>query len=113
MKAKDDAAFIPDIGALINDERLKPFVEVLRPYIPAIQREGVMFYNDVLKYCITGEWDQLTAEAWKVMTEDERDAASTQLLQEARDAVDRNFEREKMAREIIFKLALSVLTSFL
>jgi hypothetical protein len=109
----NDTKFIPDLGGMMNDPRLASVFAVLRPYIPAIQREGQSLYNDVIKSAILGDWDQVNTVAWRYMTDDERDKASAELLKEAQDAVDSNYRREQLAREIAFKLIGALLTSLL
>ena len=111
--ADNDTKFIPDLTTIINDPKLSSVVSVLRPYIPAIQREGLSLYNDVIKYAILGDWDQVNVAAWKHMTEEERDSASADLLKEAQDAVDANYRREQLAKEIAFKLIGALLTALI
>ena len=108
-----DTPSIPTVEEMLTDPTFAAVVETLRPYIPAIQRTGRTFYNDVIRLAISGEWDQLNTVAWKHMTENERDAASNALLVQAREAVDNAYEREKLAREIAYKAVGTILLSFL
>ncbi len=98
---------------LLADPKYSAVVSVLRPYIPALRRMGVDFYNDVLATAIAGDWPLFDKKMWAKMTEDERDAASTALLEEARGAVDHAYEREQLAKELAFKLVGSILMSLL
>ena len=100
-------------GVFGSDPRLQAIFTTLTPYIPAIKREGEAFYQDVMSYAVEGKWTELDELAWKKMTEDERDALSAQILADARDAVDREFERKKFFRECVVRLAGSLLTMLL
>lgn len=105
---------ITDIIDLIkNDPKIASIIDILKPFIPIIKRHGIDVYNDVVKYAINGEWTELDKVMWSKMNDEERDALSTQILSDAREAVDREFERRKTAREVAIKLATTVLTSLL
>ncbi len=101
------------LDELMANPQYAAVVTVLRPYIPALKRMGLELYNDVLADAIAGNWPDVDAKAWGAMSEDERDAASTALLAEARDAVDRAYAREQLAKEMAFKLVGSILMSLL
>ena len=98
---------------LLANPQYATVVAVLRPYIPVMKRMGIELYNDVLADAIVGNWESVDKKTWAAMTEDERDVASNALLAEARDAVDRAYEREQLAKELAFKLVGSILMSLL
>lgn len=101
------------ISELMANPQYVSIVSTLRPYIPALQRMGVEFYEDVIRDAIAGDWETFDEKLWVKMTEDERDAASDALLAEARDAVDRAYERDQLAKELAFKLVGSVLVAMI
>ncbi len=106
-----DKLLISDVlGSIANDPRTQAIFTTLGPYIPAIKREGIKFYNDVISYAVEGKWTELDEMAWEKMTNEERNALSDQILSDARDAVDNELARKQFARELILKLVGILLT---
>jgi len=98
------------ISALDASPEVKLIITTLKPYLPMLMREGQEFYDDFISFVVDGKWTELDAVAWEKMTEDERDELSDTILIEARAAVDKQFKREKLAKEISFKVAIALLT---
>jgi hypothetical protein len=101
------------LDAVSGQEEVAAVIEALSPYIPAIQREGWEFANEVVNSAVAGEWTEVDRIAWAKMTDDERDQLSNLILKEARDAVARIFKREKLAKEVALKVAIALVTVLL
>lgn len=106
-----------DISTLLTTLQAQPqvsvIVEALTPFLPAIKREGQEFASDLITTITHSDWSEVDALAWSKMTDDERDTLSNQVLKDARVAVDAEYERKTLARQIAFKVATSLLTSLL
>jgi hypothetical protein len=107
---------IKDLSTLlsaINVPAAQALIQVLLPFIPALQREGLTFAKEIIDEAILGDWVKVMEKTWPKMTEDERNVASDALLREAQDSVDAAFERNALAKEIALKLAYALLTSLI
>jgi len=106
-----------DIQALIvklaSDPTTAAIVSALEPFLGVIKREGFEFANRLIGHLLIGDFDAVDEMAWVKMTEAERDAYSRDVLKEAMDEVDRQFELQKMAKEAAFKVATSLLSLLL
>ena len=101
------------IAGLQSHPQVQMLISSIRPYLPVIIREGQAFYDDFISYAIEGKWTELDSVAWSKMTEEERDELSNEILVEARQSVDNQFRRNKLAKEIAFKVATSMLAAML
>jgi len=97
------------IEALKLNPEVKLIITTIQPYLPILMREGQSFYEDFISFVVDGKWTELDEIAWAKMTEEERDELSNSVLIEAREAVDKQFKRERLAKEISFKVAISLL----
>jgi hypothetical protein len=101
------------IDALSNHPEAQTLIKTIQPFIPLIIREGSVIYEDFISYAVEGKWTELDEAMWAKMTEDERDQLSDQILQEARVAVDNQYQRNLLARQMAFKVATSLLSVIL
>jgi len=93
----------------VADADSKGIVEVLKPFIPVIIREGESFMRQVIDCASCGDWTQIDKIAYVKMTEGERDELSSQILSDARNAVDREFARNARVRKILFQITTRLL----
>jgi len=101
------------ISALSNYPEAQVLLQTIEPFIPLIMREGIGAYNDFVSYAVDGKWTELDEEMWSKMTEDERDKLSDSILQDARIAVDNQYQRNLLARQMAFKVVTSMLSVIL
>ena len=101
------------IAALSNYPEAQVLIQTIEPFIPLIMREGTGVYNDFISYAVDGKWTELDEEMWAKMTEDERDKLSDNILQDARIAVDNQYQRNLLARQMAFKIVTSMLSVIL
>ena len=101
------------IDSLEADPKTQAVVAVLTPFLGAMKREGQEFANDLIQQLLIADFASVNELAWSKMTEEERDAYSDVVLKEAMAEVDRQFELQKMAKEMAFKVASSLLTMLL
>jgi hypothetical protein len=101
------------IAALSSHPQLQMLIQTIQPYLPVISREGQGMYDDFISYVVEGKWTELDSAVWEKMTEEERSALAKTVLYEARQAVDNQFRREKVAKETAVKVATSILLAML
>ena len=101
------------IAALSNYPEAQVLIQTIEPFVPLIMREGVGAYNDFVAYAVEGKWTELDEEMWAKMTEDERDKLSDSVLRDARVAVDNQYQRNLLARQMAFKIVTSMLSVIL
>jgi len=101
------------IGALESHPQIQMLLLTIKPFLPVIIREGKTAYEDFLSYSVEGKWVELDQKMWSKMTEDERDVLSSQVLEEARQSVDNQYQRDKTARETAIKIASALLLAIL
>jgi len=101
------------ISALADFPETQALIQIIQPFIPLIIREGQNAYNDFVMYASDGRWAELDNAMWEKMTEDERDLLSNKVLMDARIAVDNQFQREKLAKQITIKIVTSLLSVLL
>ena len=101
------------ITALSSHPQVQMLIQTIQPYLPLIAREGESMYNDFVSYAVEGKWTELDSAVWEKMTEEERSELARSVLIEAREAVDNQYRRAKLAKEAAIKVATSLLLSML
>ena len=96
----------------LDDPKVKAVFDVIEPYFPVLKRLGaaaVSLFVDGLKQ---QDWARIDRELYEQMTEDERDALSSQVLANARCAVHKAYEANRQWKDDITRLLLGVVLSF-
>jgi len=101
------------IAALSAHPQIQMLIQVIQPYLPVIAREGDSLYHDFISYAVEGKWTELDAAVWEKMTEEERSVLAKSVLNEAREAVDNQYRRQKTAKETGIKVATSLLLAMI
>jgi len=101
------------IVSLASDPQTQSIVMALSPYLPVFKRLGMEFYEDVIANAASGNWTRADELMWPKMTDDEREALASNVLNEARDAVDRSFDRETLLKETVLRITMSLLMTLL
>ena len=95
------------------DPEIKTVYDVISPYLPVLKRLGnaaVAAFVDGLKQ---QDWTRIDRELYEQMTEDERDALSSQVLANARCAVHKAYEANRQWKDTITRLLLGVVLSLI
>jgi hypothetical protein len=101
------------LSLLENDPQVQAVAQAVLPYIPVMKRMGEEFYTDVLRYATNGMWNDADRLVWEKMTDEEREQLSLHVLSEARDAVDRQYERDSFMKQSALNIAMKLLMSLL
>jgi hypothetical protein len=86
-------------------------IESLVPYLPAMKRCGTATFNTVVEAIGSQDWSRVDRELYEHMTEDERDALSAQILQDARKSLKRVYETRRTYKSDLLKAALGIAVS--
>ena len=101
------------IAALKAHPQIQMLLQAIQPYLPVIMREGESLFSDFVSYAVDGKWPELDRAVWAKMTQEERDKLAATVLEEARDAVDNQFRRNKEAKKAAIQVATALLTALL
>ena len=82
---------------------------VLKPYLPALAREGQGVFDGFLKHTMEKDWAELDKLMYQRMTVEERRELDTEVLSGARQACIDKVNRIQLAKDIGFKIALRLL----
>lgn len=82
---------------------------VLKPYLPALAREGPDIYEGFIKHLHDGNWEAVDQLMYSRMTVDERHQLEDQVYQDAVAAAKAKYSRTQLMKDIGFKIALRVL----
>jgi len=103
-----------DVGDILakleNNETAVALLPVIQPFIPVLARFGKdEVTNKFIDLLVEKDWTAIHDMCWPKMTEDERDAASTQALEDAQKTVDRLHVADKFLRAAAMKILLMAL----
>jgi len=88
------------------DDAGKEMLGILKPYLPALAREGPDLFEGFIKHFKDQDWAQIDALMYKKMTLEERRELENQVYQDARDAAAAKYRRTELLKNIAFKVAL-------
>lgn len=84
-------------------------LELLKPYIPALKREGKEVFEGFLKHLFDADWDSIDRQMYTYMLVEEREQLDRQVYLEALQAARSKFRRKELVREVLFRICLRVL----
>ena len=87
----------------------KELLSILKPYLPALAREGQDVYDGFLKHLNDNNWEAVDKLMYAKMTIPERRQLEDQVYQDARTAAQAKYDRVQTLKDIGFKVALRVL----
>jgi hypothetical protein len=87
----------------------KDLLAIIRPYWPALQRQGKEAAERFFQQMQNGQWDAIDREMYAGMTADERAALNDQVYQGARAAALDKYANREMLKSVLSKIALNLL----
>jgi hypothetical protein len=82
----------------------------VRPFVPALQRQNDQTLTDAFISLVSKrDWPCVYELMWPVMTDDERDILSKDVLEAAQIAVDKMNLGEKLLKQIAIKIVFYLL----
>lgn len=84
-------------------------VAVIKPFIPALSREGQDVYEGFIKHLLDKDFDALDALMYSKMTPEERGQLLDSIAADARQAARAKFSRHQLTNDILFKITLALL----
>lgn len=88
------------------DDAGKEMLSILKPYLPALAREGPDLFEGFIKHFKDQDWAKIDALMYEKMTLEERRELEEQVYQDARDAAEAKYRRSEILKNIAFKVAL-------
>lgn len=87
----------------------KEFLDIIKPYLPALARQGPEVFEGFVKHMMDKDWAAVDALMYERMTIEERRDLEDQAISGARAAAQAKFDRIQLAKDIGFKIALRIL----
>ena len=87
----------------------KNILEVVKPFVPALAREGPDVYEGFLKHLYDQDFESIDKLMYTKMTPEERRKLEDEVLKGAVDAARARFRQRQLAKDILFKVLLRVL----
>jgi len=88
------------------DDAGKEMLGILKPYLPALAREGPDLFEGFIKHFKDQDWAQIDAMMYEKMTIEERRELEDQVYKDARAAAEAKYRRTELLKNIAFKVAL-------
>lgn len=82
---------------------------LLKPYLPALQREGKEVFEGFLKHLFDADWTSIDRQMYTYMSAEERDQLDRQVYKDAWLAARARFQRKELIREVLFRVCLRLL----
>lgn len=99
------------LDAVLTDPAMKSTHDVVSPYLPVLRRLGKDGLDAFVNGARTQDWERIDRDLYEQMTEDERDALSSQVLKDARAAVKAAHESDRQWRDDLLRLTLAIVLS--
>lgn len=96
-----------ELGRIAGDEG-KELLDVIKPFLPALAREGPDVYEGFIKHLGDGEFDQIDQLMFEKMTPSERRELINDVYKGARDAAMAKYRRKELTKDIMVKLAIRI-----
>lgn len=87
----------------------KELLDLLKPYIPALKREGEEVFEGFLKHLFDADWASIDRQMYTYMSAEERDQLDQQVYKDALQAARARFQRKELVREVLFRVCLRLL----
>lgn len=90
------------------DAAATDFLDIIKPYLPALAREGPDVFEGFLKHINNKDWAQVDTLMYEKMTTQERRDLESEVVQGVRAAAIARFRRKKLVKEIATRALLRV-----
>ena len=92
---------------LAEDEG-KELLGILKPYLPALVREGPDVYEGFIAHLRDGDFESIDRLLYQRMSAGERAALEDQVYKDAYDATAAKYRRKELAKEVLFRVAVNL-----
>lgn len=92
----------------IADEVGKDALSIIKPFLPALKREGEELFEGFVKHLLNKEYDKIDQLMYEKMTVEERRELEDDVIKAARDAAKARFRRKELTKEILTKALIRV-----
>ncbi len=96
-----------ELGKIAGNEG-KELLDVIKPFLPALAREGPDIYEGFVKHLGDGEFDEIDKLMFEKMTPAERRELIAEVYKGARDAAMAKFRRKELTKDILVKLSIRI-----
>jgi hypothetical protein len=110
---RSDRVFEQIFAGLAANPQLTAVIASLQPYIPALKRDGMEYFDELVSFASKGKWSDADKLMWALMTDEERNALFKDVLAAARDAVDAEYDRKQLVKEAAMKAAMSIILTLI
>jgi hypothetical protein len=86
----------------------KELLELLKPYLPALAREGPDVYDGFISHLRDGDFELIDQMLYEKMSLEERRALEEQVYKDAYEATAAKFRRKELAKEILFRVTVNL-----
>jgi len=93
----------------VAEDSGKELLDLLKPYIPALKREGKEVYEGFLKHLFDADWEAIDRQMYEHMTPEEREVLDSQVYKDAIQATRAKFRQKELVREVMFRVSLRLL----
>lgn len=102
-------AFDWDQVVSVMDHSGHELLDVLKPYIPALKREGEEVFEGFMKHLFDADWTSIDRQMYAYMSAEEREQLDKQVYSGALQATRAKFQRKELVREVLFRVSLRLL----
>ena len=88
------------------DDFGKELIDVIKPFGPALAREGPDIYEGFIKHLFNKDFTKIDELMYSRMTAEERKKLDLQVTEGVLDAARAKFRRRKLAKDVMFKVLL-------
>jgi len=97
----------------IADQTGRDVLTILKPYLPALARSGQDVFDGFVKHLMDQDWAQIDGLMYARMTVEEREELAAAVYKDAYEATMQKFKNKELAKELLFKAALSLLVKII
>lgn len=91
------------------DDFGKELIDVVKPFGPALAREGPDVYEGFIKHLFDKDFEKIDQLMYSRMTSEERKKLDLQVTDGVVDAARAKFRRRKLVKDVMFKVLLRAL----
>ena len=88
-------------------------LDIIKPFLPALKREGPDIFDGFVKHLLNKEYDQIDRLMYERMTVAERRELEDEVLVGARSAAEAKFRQRELTKEILMKVAIRLVLGLL
>lgn len=93
----------------VAEENGKELLDLLKPYIPALKREGKEVFEGFLKHLFNADWARIDQHMYAHMRPEERDVLDSNVYKQSLQAARAKFQQKELVREVLFRVCLRLL----